>query len=247
MKAMILAAGVGSRLRPLTDRLPKALVPVGGVPLIEIVLRRLAAAGVHEFIVNTFHHASLLEDYLRTRPQDGLRIAVSREHELLDTGGGLANAAWFFTGSEPFFLHNADIVSGVDLRSLLAQQARTDALAVLSVRSRTATRRFLFAPNGQLMGWENTETQVREWAEGPSGSANSTPLAFDGIQVLSPRILAKFTERGAFSLTKAYLRLAGCGELILAHRSDTTYWADIGSAAKLQAVEQHVASAGLPA
>lgn len=245
MKAMILAAGIGSRLRPLTDRMPKALVPVNGTPLLEIVLRRLAAAGVRDVIVNTFHHAALLEDYLRTRVPDGLRIAVSHETELLDTGGGLANAAWFFTGDEPFFLHNADVVSGVDLRSLAALQSRTAALAVLSVRERVASRRFWFGTDGRLVGWENTATQEQEWALAPVNGA--TPLAFDGIQVLSPRILTRFTETGAFSLTKAYLRLAGAGEHILAHRSDASYWADIGSAAKLETVEAHVARAGLPA
>lgn len=245
MKAMILAAGIGSRLRPLTDRIPKALVPVGGTPLLEIVLRRLARAGVRDVIVNTFHHAAVLEDYLRTRAPDGLRIAVSRETELLDTGGGLANAAWFFSGDEPFFLHNADVVSGVDLQSLAASHARSGALAVLSVRQRVSSRRFLFAADGRLAGWEDTGAERREWAA--AAVADATPLAFDGIQVLSPRILAAFTETGAFSLTKAYLRLAGAGERILAHRSDDTYWADIGSAAKLQAVEEHVARAGLPA
>jgi NDP-sugar pyrophosphorylase family protein len=245
MKAMILAAGLGSRLRPLTDQMPKALVPVGGTPLLEIVLRRLAAAGVRDVIVNTFHHATLLEDYLRARAPDGLRIAVSRETELLDTGGGLAKAAWFFDGGEPFFLHNADVVSGVDLRGLAALHAQSGALAVLSVRERGASRRFLFAADGQLVGWENTAAAQREWAS--AAVVDHTALAFDGIQVLSPRILSKFIETGAFSLTKAYLRLAGAGERILAHRSDTSYWADIGSAAKLQAVEEHVARAGLPA
>lgn len=245
MRAMILAAGAGSRLRPLTDRMPKALVPVGGTPLVEIVLRRLAAAGVRDVIVNTFHHAALLEDYLRGRPQDGLRIAISRETELLDTGGGLANAAAFFAGSEPFIVHNADVVSGVDLRSLAALQQRTGALAVLSVRARASSRRFLFDAGEQLCGWENTATHERDWAA--AEIAHPTALAFDGIQVLSPVILSRFTETGAFSLTKAYLRLAGAGERIVAHRSDAAYWADIGSAAKLEAVEQHVARAGLPA
>jgi len=245
MKAMILAAGIGSRLRPLTDRMPKALVAVAGTPLIEIVLHRLAAVGVQDVIINTFHHAALLEDYLRRRPQDGLRIAISHETELLDTGGGLAQAAWFFAGDEPFILHNADIVSGVDLRSLAALQARTGALAVLSVRARQTSRHFLFDAGGQLAGWENSETQSRDWASGAID--NATRLAFDGIQVLSPRIFSAFTATGAFSLTKAYLRLAGTGEQILAHRSDANYWADIGSVAKLQAVEQHVAAAGLPA
>lgn len=243
MKAMVLAAGVGSRLRPLTDRIPKALVPVGGTPLVEIVLRRLAAAGVREVIVNTHHHAEQLEAYLRARPQRDVRIAISREAELLDTGGGLKNAAWFFDDGQPFFLHNADVVSGVDLRRLHAEREATGALAVLSVRARETQRRFLFDAGGRLAGWERTDTRERDWAAGPIDGATS--LAFDGIQVLSPEILSKLSESGAFSLTRAYVRLAGQGERILAHRADDQYWADIGSQAKLEAVERHIATHGL--
>jgi NDP-sugar pyrophosphorylase family protein len=244
MKAMVLAAGVGSRLRPLTDRMPKALVRVGGMPLIEIVLRRLVAAGVREVVVNTFHHADQLEAYLRARPGADLRIAISREAELLDTGGGLKNAAWFFDDGRPFFLHNADVVSGVDLRGLYAARQATDALAVLSVRSRATSRRFLFDAGGRLVGWEHADAGEREWAGEPVDGA--TPLAFDGIQVLAPEIFQKLDESGCFALTSAYLRLAGRGERILAHRSDDRYWADLGSYAKLEAVERHVATHGLP-
>lgn len=245
MKAMVLAAGVGSRLRPLTDRLPKALVEVAGTPLLEIVLRRLEAAGVREVIVNTFHHRALLEDYLRARAPQGLRIEIAPEEVLLDTGGGLRNAAWFFDDGQPFFLHNADVVSGVDLRGLARAQRESGALAVLSVRAREASRRFLFDARGQLCGWERTGTGERDWAAAPV--PGSTALGFDGIQVIAPAIFDKLTETGAFSLTRAYLRLAGAGERILACRADDTYWADIGSAAKLAAVEQHVAATGLPA
>jgi NDP-sugar pyrophosphorylase family protein len=245
MKAMVLAAGIGSRLRPLTDQLPKALVPVGGIPLIEIVLRRLGAAGVRDVIVNTHHHAELLERYLRARAPQDLRIEISREPELLDTGGGLKNAAWFFDDGEAFFLHNADVVSGVDLYRLAAVHRESDALATLSVRGREAVRRFLFDTNGRLCGWERTDTGERDWAAGPV--AEVTPLGFDGIQVIAPEIFAKLTEEGAFSLTRAYLRLAGQGERLLACRGDAAYWADIGSLPKLAAVEKHAAAAGLPA
>lgn len=244
MKAMILAAGVGSRLRPLTDRLPKALVEVGGAPLIAIVLRRLAAAGVREVVINTFHHADVLERFLRSQ-EWGLEIAISRETELLDTGGGLLRAAPHLVGPDPFFVHNADVVSGVDLRALLATHRASGALATLAVRDRAAARRFLFDDHTALRGWENAATGERLWAAGPVEPV--TPLAFDGIQVVSPRIFDRLTESGVFSLTPAYLRLAGVGERILGARTDASYWADVGSMAKLDAVRSHVAAHGLPA
>jgi NDP-sugar pyrophosphorylase family protein len=245
MKAMVLAAGLGSRLRPLTDQLPKALVPVGGVPLIDIVLRRLAAAAVQDVIVNTHHHAAVLERYLQEHAPRDLRVAVAREPVLLDTGGGLKNVAWFFADGGPFFLHNADVVSGVDLAALAAVHRESGALATLSVRAREASRRFLFDAGGNLCGWEDTGTGRRDWAAGPVEEV--TPLGFDGIQVVAPEIFAKLTEEGVFSLTRAYLRLAGQGERIVACRGDAAYWADIGSLPKLAAVEKHVAVTGIPA
>lgn len=248
MKAMVLAAGIGSRLRPLTDRMPKALIPVAGVPLLEHVLRRLHAAGVRDVVVNTHHHAAVLEAYMRARStSDGLRIALSPEPELLGTGGGLLNAAWFFDDGAPFFLHNADILSGVDLRALYSAHVSSGALATLSVRARSSSRQFLFGGDGRLVGWERTDPPQRDWAAMPLSPTDVLPLAFDGIQVVSPAIFAKLTESGVFSLTRAYLRLAGTGESIVAHRSDGTYWADIGSAEKLAAVERHVSTVGLPA
>ena len=246
MKAMVLAAGVGSRLRPLTDQLPKALVEVGGTPLIEIALRRLAAAGVRDVVVNVFHHADMLERFLEGRAGDlGLRMAISREEELLDTGGGIKKAAPWLAGAEPFFVHNADVVSGVDLRRLWAAHRQSGALATLSVRERAASRRFLFDAQGRLCGWEERGAGRRDWAAGPVEPV--TPLGFDGIQVLAPEILPMLSEEGPFSMTRAYLRLAGLGQRIVAFRADAYYWADIGSPAKLEAVERHVAAHGLPA
>lgn len=244
MKAMVLAAGAGSRLRPLTDRVPKALIPVGGIPLLEIVLGRLVGAGVRAVIVNTHHHAGLVERYLQGRPPRGLRVEISREETLLDTGGGLQRAAWFFADGAPFILHNADVVSGVDLGRLVRMQHETRALAVLSVRERQASRSLLFDAAGALCGWEDAGSGERRWAGEPvEGAAR---FGFDGIQVISPSIFPRFIESGAFSLTRAYLRLAGAGERILACRGDDTYWADIGTPAKLAAVQQQIAAAGLP-
>jgi NDP-sugar pyrophosphorylase family protein len=244
---MVLAAGVGSRLRPLTDRGPKALVEVGGMPLVEIVLRRLAAAGARDVVVNTFHHADQLERFLRSRATAlGLRIEISRETELLDTGGGILKAAPLLDDGKPFIVHNADVVSGVDLGRLYATHCTNGALATLSVRERAAaSRRFLFDTAGRLCGWERADSGERVWAAGRVDPV--LPLAFDGIQVLAAEILGKLTERGAFSMTRAYLRLAGLGERIEACRADESYWADIGSLAKLEAVRRHVAVHGLPA
>ena len=244
MKAMVLAAGVGSRLRPLTDHLPKALVPIAGQPLIEIVLRRLAAAGVRDVVVNVFHHADQMENFLRGCAHLGLRVEISRETALLDTGGGLMKAAAFFAGTAPFFVHNADVVSGVDLRRLLETHRRNGALATLSVRVRPASRLLLFDADGRLCGWENPATGELKWATGPV--ADAVRAGFDGIQVLSPAIFDALLETGAFSLTQAYVRLAGRGERILACRADDTYWSDIGTTDKLAAVERHVAAHGLP-
>jgi NDP-sugar pyrophosphorylase family protein len=241
---MVLAAGVGHRLRPLTDQMPKALIEIGGRPLIEIVLCRLARAGVREVIVNVFHHGDRVEGFLRGWSSPGLRIEISRETELLDTGGGLKKAAPFLAGAESFFLHNADVVSAVDLGRLFAAHAASGALATLSVRERAGSRQLLFDGSGQLIGWENTETGERIWAGGPVDPA--TRLGFDGIQVLRPDIFERMPEEGAFSLTRTYLRLAGRGDPILASRADDTYWADVGSPAKLDAVRKHVAAHGLP-
>ena len=137
------------------------------------------------------------------------------------------------------------MVSGVDLSHLRAAQAASGALALLSVRERSASRLLLFDNQNRLCGWENPATGVRQWAAGPVSTV--TRLGFDGIQVLSAEILGAFVETGAFSLTQAYLRLAGQGKRILAWRADAYYWADIGSMEKLAAVERHVAAHGLPA
>ncbi|HLK05584.1 MAG TPA: nucleotidyltransferase family protein [Candidatus Acidoferrum sp.] len=156
MKAMILAAGLGTRLRPLTDTIPKALVELNGRTLLEITITRLKSFGVAEFIVNVHHHAEKIVSFLESKNNFGVRIELSREDDLLlDTGGGLKKAAWFFlegNSSEPFFLHNVDVLSSIDLNQMLDAHKNSGALATLAVQQRKSSRQLLFDENNLLVG-----------------------------------------------------------------------------------------------
>lgn len=238
MKAMILAAGLGTRLRPLTDNKPKALVELEGRTLLEITLERLRSFGVSEVIVNVHHFADLVVEYLRANANFGLRIEVSREDLLLDTGGGLKRAAWFFLegqSDEPFLLHNVDIVSAINLEEMAEAHKNSAALATLAVQERSSSRQLLFDRQGRLCG----RRAGREAADEIARSAeNPEPLAFAGIHVISPRLLKKMTEDGVFSIIGTYLRLAREGEAIRAFRADQYYWRDLGKPEDLRQAEQ---------
>ena len=226
MKAMILAAGLGTRLRPLTNDRPKALVEVAGRTLLEIALTRLRVFGVNEVIVNAHHFADMIVEYLKANGNFGMRIEVSREEELLDTGGGLKRAAAFFCDSqEPFVLHNVDVISDIDLGRMVRHHTERAALATLAVQDRTTSRYLLFDEAGQLCG-------RRAGLEGKTEMVRSVervqPLAFSGIHIISPAIFAKMKEESAFSIIDMYLRLAAEGELICAFRADGCYWRDLG-------------------
>jgi NDP-sugar pyrophosphorylase family protein len=230
MKAMILAAGLGTRLRPLTEDRPKALVTVAGRTLLEIALARLRSFGVGEVIVNAHHFAEMIVDYLKANDNFGMRIEVSREQELLDTGGGLKQAAHFFLGDggsllEPFILHNVDVISNIDLAGIVRFHTEHNALATLAVQQRETSRYLLFDEQGQLSGRRAGQDGEAEMAR---PAAKTEALAFSGIHVLSPRIFAKMEATGAFSIIPAYLRLAAQGEKILAFHADGCYWRDLG-------------------
>jgi len=228
MKAMILAAGLGTRLRPLTDDRPKALVTVAGRTLLEIALKRLRCFGVSEAIVNTHHYAEMIANYLKANCNFGMRIEISREEELLDTGGGLKKAAHFFLGGsreEPFLLHNVDVLSTIDLGRMIGFHTQQDALATLAVQDRETSRSLFFDEQGVLCGRSAGRDGKPEWTR-PVDEAQA--LAFSGIHVISPRIFAKLEEEGAFSIIGAYMRLAARGERIVAFRADEYYWRDLG-------------------
>lgn len=236
MKAMILAAGVGSRLRPLTDTCPKALIDINGVPMLEIVLRRLIKAGCREVVVNVFHLADMIVEFLQRRKNFGIRIEIVRETELLDTGGGLKNVAAFFDDSQPFFLHNVDVLSDVDLNRMYRYHLENAALATLAVQARPTSRYFLFDTNNTLCGWESVSDNKKMLTKAPVGHV--TRFAFNGIHVISPQIFPRMHEAGAFSINQTYLRLAGAGEKILAFHTDEYYWRDIGRLEKLEEIRR---------
>jgi NDP-sugar pyrophosphorylase family protein len=242
MKAMILAAGLGTRLRPLTNDRPKALVEINGRTLLEITITRLASIGVGEIIVNVHHFAEQVVEFLKSKNNFGLKIEVSREDDLLlDTGGGLKKASWFFLEDsarldEPFLLHNVDVISNIDFREMLRFHAEHRALGTLAVQSRESTRQLLFDDQLQLRGRRiaNQDTVIPaspanvSWKGATNLSPALLPLAFSGIQVLSPRIFPLLTETGAFSIIDSYLRLAAGDEKICAFRHDNSYWRDLG-------------------
>lgn len=240
---MVFAAGVGTRLRPLTDRVPKALIEVGERPLLELVLNRLVRFGVDSAVVNVHHHPEQVEAFLRT-PRVRIPVAISREPDLLDTGGGLKKAAPLLAGPQPFLIHNVDVLSAIDLGALYAQHTQSGALATLAVQPRSAGRALLFDPAGRLAGWEEAPGGRREWAGAPSSDVER--LGFCGIHAMSPALLNRLTESGAFPIVTAYLRLAGEGAEIRAFRADGVYWTDVGSPQKLEAVRRLAAEGQLP-
>ncbi len=230
MKAMILAAGLGTRLRPLTDDRPKALVEVAGRTMLEITLTRLRDFGVREVIVNVHHFADMVIDYLKSNGNFGMRIEVSREDELLDTGGGLKKAEWFFlenynSAEQPFILHNVDVISTIDLARMVKFHGEHQALATMAVQERETSRYLLFDDHYQLCGRRAGRDGNPELVR---SSQRTNALAFSGIHVISPRLFDMITEEGAFSIIPTYLRLAAQGERILAFRADEYSWRDLG-------------------
>ena len=229
MKAMILAAGVGSRLRPLTDTTPKALIEVNGVAMIELTARRLQAAKAVSLVVNVHHHADKVVAFCSSLSTKlGIPIAVSREDDLLlDTGGGLKKALSLLDASEPFLVHNVDVLSDLDLSALYAAHESSGALATLAVRRRPTTRPLRFSPDGKLLG------------RAPKGEKG---LQFCGIYVLSPEIFELITETGVFSITDVFVRLASAGADIRSFPCDSAYWADIGDPEKLTLARKYAAA-----
>jgi NDP-sugar pyrophosphorylase family protein len=241
MKAMILAAGLGTRLRPLTDDRPKALVEVAGHTLLEITLRRLHEFGIHQVIVNVHHFADILVDYLKRNDNFGMQVAISREDELLDTGGGLKKAAWFFPedagDGEAFLLHNVDVLSTIDLGRMVEFHREHQALATLAVQDRETSRYLLFDEEYRLCGRQAGRQQPPEIVR---TSRTTQGLAFSGVHVISPRLFSLMTEQGVFSIITSYLRLAAQGEKIIAFRADAYYWRDLGKPEDLAQAEQDV-------
>lgn len=240
MKALIFAAGLGTRLKPLTDTMPKALVPIDGKPLLEHVILKLKAAGFNQIIVNVHHFPDQIIEFLKSKNNFDLRIEISDERDkLLDTGGGVKKAKWFFDDGKPFLVHNVDILSNIDLQSLYQQHLETSPLATLVVSERDTFRYFLFDKEARLKGWINEKTgEVR-----PDHLANTqlfNKLAFSGIQVLSPdvfKLMDHFPDH--FSIVDFYLRNAA-QQKIKAYVPHALKMIDVGKLNVLTEAEQFV-------
>jgi NDP-sugar pyrophosphorylase family protein len=250
---MILAAGRGERLRPLTDRIPKALIEVGGVPMLERVAQRLIEAGAQRLIINLCHGAEAIEGFVTERGGFGVEVVFSRESpEPFETGGGVLHAAPHFISDAPFLLHNVDILTDLDLAALYEthlaggrsqvagdqDRASEDQshpvrqpIATLAVARRETSRPLLVDEAG-VYGRANRTEGWEVVSRLPGTGAGE--VGFAGVHALSPRIFECLRERGAFSITDSYMRLIAEGERIGVFDVTNAYWQDVGTAERLE-------------
>jgi len=219
MKALLLSAGLGTRLKPFTDHHPKALAPVNGHSLLEINIRNLQQFGIYDVVVNVHHFAPQIIEALQQAKGFGSRFRISDESdEVLETGGGLKKAALFFEGEADLLVMNVDMLTNADLGKMIREHQSRDALATLAVQQRVSSRYFLFDGAMQLKGWENVNTGERKPAI-IDGTVNQ--YAFSGIQVLNQKIFKKIKREGKFSLVDVYLDLCATERIIgLDHTGD---------------------------
>jgi len=224
MKALLLAAGLGTRLKPLTDNTPKALVEINGKTLLEIQIEKLSQEGFNDIIVNTHHFSKKVIDFLINN-RFGATITISDEStQLLDTGGGLKKAQWFFDDN-PFLVYNVDVLSDLNLSELTDYHKSTSNIATIVVRNRKTQRYFLFNNNNLLCGWENKKTGEKIIRRAGFDLYN---YAFSGIQIISPKIFPLIKQTGKFSLTELYIQLSAT-ENIGCYIDDASFWMDLGS------------------
>lgn len=234
---MIFAAGRGTRLLPLTDSLPKALVKVGSSTLIEIIIERMISFGFNDLIINVHHHADQIIDFIKKRQDFRADIHFSDERDqLLDTGGGLKKASWFFNDGRPFIVHNVDVLSNLNLKNLVNFHEKFGSLATLAVRFRSSSRYLLFGPNDELCGWENNKTNEKIIVK-PLPVKNR--FAFSGIQVVNPEIFDLIDLQGKFSIIDLYLKLAG-KYTIKAYDHPESLWMDTGNPDALRKAESYL-------
>lgn len=234
-KAMIFAAGLGTRLKPLTDTKPKALVPLNGKVLLQYAIEYLSSYGFDDIVINIHHFASDVRRYVENHDFGNVKISFSDETtELRNTGGGLKFASWFFDDN-PFLVYNVDIITTLDLNKLYDYHIENGDLATLAVSERKTSRYLLFDNENRLSGWTNKSTGEQRFIQG--NIADLQCLAFSGIQIINPKIFSLLTEEGNFSIIDAYLRLS-MSEKIIAYNHTGAKWMDIGKFGELAEAER---------
>jgi len=238
MKAMILAAGLGTRMRPLTNFQPKAMVEINGMPLLEVVIRRLKYYGFDDIIINVHHFADQITNFLEKKNNFGVKITISDERDqILETGGGLKKAANFFN-DEPFLLCNTDIICDIDLRKMYEHHISSKALATLAVRKRETSRYFIFDESNVLYGWLNFKTGDIKLPRNAQGHFKM--LAFSGIHIVNPVIFDLMNQKeGHFSIVDVYLEAAKTHK-IMGFQHDDGIWMDVGKRESLEEASEIV-------
>lgn len=242
MNAFIFAAGLGTRLKPLTDTMPKALVPVGGKPLLAHVIEKLKAAGCKKIVINIHHFGQMIIDYVKENKNFGIDIVFSDEREmLLETGGAIKHAVDLL-GGEPFLIHNVDIMSNVDLKALWSEHINSGSAATLLVSKRNSTRALLFSPEGNLTAWTNKPTGEVKTPYSDIDISNLNEFAFSGIHIFSPRLFKYFgTYPEKFSIIDFYLNTCK-DENIKAYTQEGLQLLDVGKLDSLERAEEFVKS-----
>lgn len=232
MKAMIFAAGLGTRLRPLTNDRPKALVELEGKTLLEIVIKRLVYHGFTDIVVNVHHFADKVIQYLKDHNNFGVNIMISDERDmLLETGGGLKKAANLLQGTDPILICNVDILTNINYSRMLDVHRRSKAIATLAIRQRTTSRYLLFNQRKNLIGWTNNKTGEVKISKQTKAQPN--PFAFSGIQIIQSKFLELIHQTGKFSIIDVYLDLARTHQ-IKGYQHDNDVWLDVGKPESLK-------------
>ena len=235
MRAMILAAGLGTRLRPLTNTTPKALIRIKEFTLLELQIRKLKLNGFDEIVINVHHFAEQIREYLKQNNFFDCCITISDESKkLLETGGGLKKVAYFFSDGKPFLVHNVDVLSDINFKSLMGHHLISKSLATLVVRKRESSRKFLFNKENILYGWMNEKTEEKIIVR--DDDVELIPYSFSGIQIIDPTIFTYFPDEDVFSLVDLYLAAAKKEKIIgFVHQDDN--WLDIGKTETLPEAE----------
>lgn len=235
MKAMILAAGIGSRLKPLTENKPKALVEVGGMSMLEMTIRFLKKHGINEFVINVHHFADQLIRFLEENKGFGMKFEVSEERdELLNTGGAILHAKKFFDKEGTFVLTGIDVLTNLDLTAMINSHIQEKALVSLAVKDRVTTRSLLFSDSMQLQGWRDNKTGE---LKGEYANSSKYALGFSAIHVIDSAIFNEISETGAFSIVDLYLRLME-SKKIIGFRHDESLWLEFGRANRIPEQEK---------
>jgi NDP-sugar pyrophosphorylase family protein len=230
-QAFILAAGLGTRLKPLTSSLPKALVEINGVSLLEHNINKLISYGCKHIVVNVHHFAELIIEHIANKNYNADIFISDETNKLLDTGGALLNAKNYFDFSKDILVHNVDILSKIDFLDLYNDHNLRNNLATLAVSQRQTSRYLLFDKENKLCGWENTKTNEKIIS---NNSSELIPFGFSGIQIIKPELIDLIENEGSFPIIPEYLKLS-TSYPIYSYIHSQDIWVDVG---KIEAIEK---------